>query len=188
MRVFRKLSLLAPLIGTLIHRRARAGGAIIFGDTEEVVRSGNWWGNDTVWRMCLDLNKIVLYGNRDGSLRTGGLADRKRYLSIVDGIWAGEGRGPMNPDPKHCGLLIFGTNPCEVDACAAVLMGFDVEKIPIVRQSFLCRELPLCEGDWRDIEIICNFSPGGVSLGKFPADRCERFMPHFGWVGHIERS
>ena len=32
-------------------------GAKIFGDTGAVVRSGNWHGNDTTWRMVLDLNQ-----------------------------------------------------------------------------------------------------------------------------------
>ena len=48
---------------------ARRLGKHVFGDTEDVVRSGRWWGNDIVWHMCLDLNKVLLYGNRDGTLR-----------------------------------------------------------------------------------------------------------------------
>jgi len=66
-------------------RRTKKMGYEVFGDTEEVVRSGNWHGNDTVWRMSLDLNRILLYGNPDGSLRPGG--SRKRYFSVVDGSW-----------------------------------------------------------------------------------------------------
>src|SRR5690606_20304953 len=30
---------------------------LYFGSTEHTVRSGNWHGNDTAWRMILDLNK-----------------------------------------------------------------------------------------------------------------------------------
>src|SRR5262249_28090323 len=29
---------------------------------------GSWSGNDTIWRTCLDLNRILLYGKPDGSL------------------------------------------------------------------------------------------------------------------------
>ncbi|MGH8677250.1 MAG: DUF362 domain-containing protein, partial [Burkholderiales bacterium] len=35
---------------------AKRVGTKIFGDTGSVVRSGNWHGNDTTWRMVLDLN------------------------------------------------------------------------------------------------------------------------------------
>jgi hypothetical protein len=50
----------------------------VFGDTEEVIRSGNWIGNDTVWRMSLDLKRILLYRNVNG---TTSLKNRKRYLN-----------------------------------------------------------------------------------------------------------
>jgi hypothetical protein len=43
----------------------------ILGETGKVIRSGNWHGNDTIWRMILDLNKILLYGNPDGTMRPG---------------------------------------------------------------------------------------------------------------------
>ena len=29
---------------------------------------GSWYGNDTIWRTCLDLQRIVRYGKLDGSL------------------------------------------------------------------------------------------------------------------------
>ena len=57
-------------------------GYRIFGDTEEVIRSGNWYGNDTCWRMALDLNKILLYGREDGTMSN----YQKKYFSIIDGI------------------------------------------------------------------------------------------------------
>src|SRR5262245_39113458 len=36
-------------------------GRKVFGETHDVIRSGNWFGNDTIWRMVLDLNKVLLY-------------------------------------------------------------------------------------------------------------------------------
>ena len=32
---------------------------------------GSWSGNDTIWRTCLDLNRILLYGRCDGTRRNG---------------------------------------------------------------------------------------------------------------------
>ncbi|MGI0013954.1 MAG: DUF362 domain-containing protein, partial [Nitrososphaera sp.] len=58
-------------------------GRFLFGDTRQVVRSGNWYGNQTVWRMILDLNKLLFYSNADGTLRKDEFENRKKYISIV---------------------------------------------------------------------------------------------------------
>jgi len=71
-------------------------GRLYFGDTQNVVRSGNWHGNDTCWRMVLDLNKCLFGFNGAGTPRVRSF----RYLAVVDGIVGGEGNGPMAPDPK----------------------------------------------------------------------------------------
>jgi uncharacterized protein (DUF362 family) len=135
---------------------AKRVGAKVFGDTGKVVRSGNWWGNDTTWRMTLDLNQALL-------LRP----NAPRYLSIIDGIIAGEGNGPMEADAKPCGVLIAGTHPVAVDFVATKLMGFDWQKIPTVREGLRVFGL-------KPEDIVAD-------IGK-PF----QFKPHFGWKGHIE--
>ena len=185
---FRKLTTQVPVIGPWLHRQARSIGSKVFGDTEDVIRSGNWWGNDTIWRTCLDLNKIVLYGNPDGILREDKPENRKRHFVLVDGIIAGEGRGPMNPDPIAAGLIVFGLNPASVDAACAYLMGYDPERIPIVRQAFRCQHYPLTEWDWRDVRVVSNKQEWNGLLPDIPSDSTFHFKPHFGWRGHIERQ
>src|SRR6185503_10569476 len=106
--ILRRAALRSPALGTWLLRKARRAGSTVFGETRRVIRSGNWHGNDTVWRMCLDLNKLVLYGNADGSFRCPDLASRKPYLSFVDGIIAGQGDGPVDPDPLDAGVILFG--------------------------------------------------------------------------------
>lgn len=187
-RQMQNLSRRYPRAGTTLHQIARRGGRTIFGDTEEVVRNGNWWGNDTIWRMCLDLNKVLLYGGPDGRLRPDEPSWRKRHYVIVDGIIAGDGRGPMNPDPVPAGLLVFGTAPAKVDATCAVLMGFEPELIPIVRQAFLCRQYPICEDYWPDIRVISNEKAWSGRLASIEAESTFHFAPHFGWKGRIERT
>lgn len=113
---------------------ARKGKTIayqIFGSTESVVRSGNWYGNDTVWRMALDLNTILIYGEPDGSFRKPG--EMKRYLSVVDAVVSMEGNGPVVGTPGQTGLIIGGENPVATDAVCAKLMGFDWQKIPLIK-------------------------------------------------------
>lgn len=185
--IFRTASRNFPGLGAWLHRKARKTGGAIFGDTEEVIRSGNWWGNDTTWRMCLDLNKILLYGNTDSTLRADHPQNRKRYFSLVDGIIAGEGKGPMNPDPVNAGVLLFGFNPATVDAACAYLMGFDPEKIPLVQGAFRSNHYAIAEWDWRDVQVISNHPEWNGLLPTIATESTFHFTPHFGWIGHIER-
>jgi uncharacterized protein (DUF362 family) len=184
----RQVSMQVPVVGPWMHRMARSVGRPLFGDTETTVRSGNWWGNDTVWRMCLDLNKIVLYGNPDGSFRPPLAQNRKRHYVLVDGIIAGQGRGPLNPDPLAAGVILFGLHPPSVDAACAYLMGFDPAKIPIVSGAFRSRGFPLSDHDWHDIEVRSNHAPWSRPMVEILSRDTFHFEPHFGWKGRIEKS
>lgn len=185
--IFRAASGRVPLLGPWVHRQAKLVGTRVFGDTDVVLRSGNWWGNDTIWRMCLDLNKLVFYGDGNGTLRHEGPRQRKRHIALVDGILAGEGRGPMDPDPLPAGTLLFGTHPASVDAACCWLMGFDPEKVPIVRQAFRCTSHPLAEWEWRDIVLASNRPDWTGALPEIGDEATFHFRPHFGWQGRIER-
>lgn len=180
----RNFSRRVPVVGPWAHRMARSVGKPVFGDTETVVRSGNWFGNDTIWRMCLDLNKIVFYGNADGTFRATQTQSRRRHYVLVDGILAGQGRGPLNPDPLPTGTVLFGIHPPSVDAVCAYLMGFDPARIPIVARAFQCREFPLADHDWREIVVHSNRSAWNRALLEI--SNTLHFEPHFGWKGHIE--
>jgi uncharacterized protein (DUF362 family) len=185
-KLMRRTALALPGIGPRLFVRMKSVGRVAFGDTEAVVRSGNWFGNDTTWRMCLDLNKTLLYGDARGHLRTTG--PRKRYLTIVDGIVAGDGRGPMNPDPVAAGLVLFGTDPAVVDAACATFMGFDVAKIPIVREAFRSRGWAITDVDLESIAVRSDEPAWTGRLATLDPASLFRFRPHFGWTGHIEAA
>lgn len=159
-------------------------GYRFFGSTEEVVRSGNWYGNDTTWRMVLDLNKLLFYGDAHGALSDE--MNSKKCLSIVDGIIGGEGNGPLAPDPRPCGLLIGGINPVAVDCVCATLMGFDIAKIPMLRSAFSINRLPLVDFSDQDIDVHSNRDEFNRPLNHIRKEHVFRFEPHFGWKGHIE--
>ncbi|HSK63183.1 MAG TPA: DUF362 domain-containing protein, partial [Pyrinomonadaceae bacterium] len=55
---------------------------------DELGIEGSWSGNDTIWRTGLDLNRVMLYGNVDGSM---GSSPRRRVVHLADAIVAGQG-------------------------------------------------------------------------------------------------
>lgn len=167
---FKRAALLSGTATKIWAPLATSVGKAVFGSTSHVVRSGNWHGNDTTWRMTLDLNRALFHFDGEGKRRRRPL----RYVTIIDGIIAGEGNGPMEADPKPCGVLIAGTNPVAADFVATKLMGFDWHKVPTIREAFALPSLPLADFDPSMVEV----SP---EIGE-----CFRFRPHFGWVGHIE--
>lgn len=182
----RRLAVALPGLGPKLLSAARRAGTRVAGDTETVVRSGNWHGNDTTWRMAHDLNAALLYGNPDGTLRRDGRA--KPYLSFVDGVLAGEGSGPLNPDRLDAGLVAFGSAPADVDAACAWLMGFDPELLPIVREAYRVHPFRLGDGSWRDVRVVSNHAAWSGPLVDVPARAGFQFRPHFGWVGAVERA
>jgi uncharacterized protein (DUF362 family) len=58
-----------------------------------------------------------------------------KTVSIVDGILAMEGDGPIMGSPKPMGLLVVGTNNTAVDATLGRIMGFNPAKIEYLRLS-----------------------------------------------------
>jgi uncharacterized protein (DUF362 family) len=93
---------------------------------------GNWQGNETLWRTILDLNRILLFADRDGRMRG---EPQRRYVTLIDGIVAGEGEGPLGATPVSTGLIIGGFDPSLVDVVAAQAMGFDPAFIPLLREA-----------------------------------------------------
>ena len=146
------------------------------------VTEGDWYGNDTVWRMALDLIRVLIFAKADGGLSE---SPQRNYLSIVDGVIAGEGEGPLQPDPKACGVIVGGFHPVTTDLVAAALMGFDYDRIPMLREA-LVREWSL-NPDMRpeEIEVRSN-RPAWESIMQEGAPPFS-FRPSAGWAGHIER-
>ena len=157
-------------------------GRLFFGDTQEVVRSGNWHGNDTAWRMIVDLHKCFFYFDGDGKPRTRPL----RYLTIVDGLIAGDGDGPMSCDPVPCGVILAGTHPVAVDCASARLMGFDWKQTRMLKGAFEVKELPITGFRPEDV-LVKSDKPAWNGPFDEMKDVFE-FRAHFGWQGHIESA
>lgn len=181
-RTFQRLAFRYPKIIPQIFKTTKQITKQFFGNTDKIIRSGNWYGNDTIWRMVLDINKCLFHFHKGESnnLKFG------RYLSIIDGIVAGEGNGPASPDPISTGLLIAGFNPVAVDCVATKLMGFEYEKIPMLKNAFDIRHLPLVDFSYKDIKIISNLREYTGKITLIDKKCLFHFKPTLGWIGHIE--
>lgn len=169
-----------PFAGTWFYRKMRNVGKSVLGDSETSIRNGNWEGNDTCWRMALDLNRALLFGCGDGTWR--GAERRGRYLSIVDGIVGGEGNGPLCPESVESGVLICGWNPATVDAVACRVMGYDPSDLPIVLQAFATHPLPIVNCRIDDICVLDERLGAQAPLSQISPALSRPFRPHFGWT------
>lgn len=153
--------------------------ATVFGEDPNL--EGSWFGNDTVWRTCLDLQRILRYGTRDG-----GMSDHPQRLvvSITDAIVAGEGDGPMAPTPVAAGFLTGGTNPAAVEWVNTRLMGFDPARIPLTRHAFDRFRYPLATFTVEEV-LVREGETLLRASDVFPPDG-RAFRPPAGWVGHCE--
>lgn len=98
--------------------------------TDEQNLGAGWYGNDTVWRMVMDLNLIVEYGKKDGTLCN---EKQRKIYSLCDGVICGQGNGPLNPEPLPLGMIAFSNNSYLMDIVAGKLFSLDIDSIPLLR-------------------------------------------------------
>lgn len=116
--------------------------------SSRTVLGGSWWGNDTLWRTVIDLNKVLLYFNEEGQMRTKPL----HLLNFVDGIISFQ--HSEEASDKNTGVVLFGQNPVAVDCAAARLVGVDWKRVPILKKAFEIKTFPLADFHPEDIEVI----------------------------------
>jgi uncharacterized protein (DUF362 family) len=120
---------------------------------------GSWSGNDTIWRTGLDLNRVLLYGELDGQIAE---TPRRRVVHLVDAIIAGQGDGPLSPQPLAMGLLFAGNNAACVDWFGAQLLGYDPQLIQIVREAFGDFAWPIATMRPEEITVSGDWGTGKV--------------------------
>jgi uncharacterized protein (DUF362 family) len=172
-----RLALKLPLLGPWVYRKMRSAGKAVMGDSDNSVRNGNWKGNDTCWRMALDLNRALLFGNQDGSWKR----EAKPYLAIVDGIIGGEGNGPLCPSPVESKVLFGGRNPAAVDAVASKLAGFNPNELPLVSEAFEPHIWRVGQCSLDEVTALELQSNQLLRLQDIAAAVNGGFKPHFGW-------
>lgn len=135
---------------------------------KRLLDAGNWYGNDTAWRMADDLYKIFMFVDRHGQLQE---KPQRKVFTIIDGVIGGENNGPLTPTPVKAGVLIASDNLLTADLVATQLMGFDPMRLRMYSN--------LMTGEYgphtlEDIQVLSN-----------EPIVCPTFKPHPGWIGHI---
>lgn len=165
-----------------LHQLYRASERMIKVLGLDPIRDGGWHGNDTVWRMVVDLVRIAFYGDVEGRMKP---EKQRMILTVIDGIIAGEQEGPLEATPKLAGVVIAGLNPLVTDLAGTVLMGYDPGRIPLLREAGAVERWPIFEGRCQD--ILVQRSGRTMSLsGLREESGLVPFSPPVGWRGHIE--
>jgi uncharacterized protein (DUF362 family) len=144
---------------------------------ESTDTEGAWSGNDTIWRTCLDLNRILLYGRADATL-AGDI--QRRVIHIADAVIAGQGDGPLAPEPLPLGLILAGNNATAVDYVGAHLLGYAPEKIPIVDRAFQQSQWPLTLFTQDEVELVGDWG-SGTARELIVAKKLDPILHPAGW-------
>ncbi|MDQ3655592.1 MAG: DUF362 domain-containing protein [Chloroflexota bacterium] len=124
-------------------------------------RSGNWWGNDTAWRMALDLAAI---------LRLERLERGRPTLFVYEGLVVGEGSGPLAPSSLPWGMLAGASDPVAGDLAVARELGLEPERFPVIVEAVSRR---VWSEDSANVRVI-RLTPS--KSGRIP-------RLHPGWAG-----
>ena len=92
------------------------------------------------------------------------------HLCILDAVPAMEGNGPVQGSPVDLDLLILGTDPVAVDSTMARMMGFDPERIPMLRVA-------------QDAGIGTT-RPDHIAIRGLPMDSVCRPFRYISWERH----
>jgi uncharacterized protein (DUF362 family) len=148
-----------------------------------LLTAGAWHGNDTAWRMTLDLARIAHFADSRGVMRS---EPQRTHLALIDGIIAGEGPGPLAPRPFRAGSVLFSDSALEADWGACRLMGFDPAKIPLLSKGNEAGRwtLPGAGRPEAGGLVINGRAEATGSLGSLLA---RPFEPPSGWIGALGR-
>jgi len=139
---------------------------------------GGWHGNDTIWRTVLDLQRILNCGRADGSVAS---SPQRRVIHITDAIIAGEGDGPLYPYPVSLGVMTMALDPAAAEWVHALLMGFDPQKIPLVRHALTSAGLD-------PSKIRVHYEGKRLTCEQLGEHEWPSFRVPSGWAGHCEAS
>ena len=164
----RKKSKIFSIIEIFLYKAARLLQA-------DVYTEGSWYGNDTLWRTICDICRIIMYADKNGMMSPN---DQRKMFILADMIVAGEGEGPLCPQPKFMGILVGGWEQIAVDTAISAVMGFSAERIPAIANAALGMKYKLPK---TDIAITSNSSIFHDKTVQEIRQGAVPFIPTSGW-------
>lgn len=116
----------------LLHLMIRAGNLLMKLLRMDRQMEGSWWGNDTISRTVVDLNKILVYCDKTGKMCS---TPQRKQIIVADMIVSGEGNGPLNAEPKNVGCIAVGENPVCFDEVVSKIMGAKMEYMKAIQRA-----------------------------------------------------
>lgn len=150
--------------------------------TNDSSSEGSWYGNDTIWRMVLDLNRIVFYADKSGRMNEN---RQRKMLIISDMVTIGEGEGPLLPEPKQFGMLAFSDSPEIHDVALARLLGTDMRSIPTINEAVRSE---IFSSLGKIDHVICTSNDrqfDGEPITQLNKSGNHYARPPKGWSGHF---
>ena len=144
--------------------------------------AGNWYGNDSAWRMTVDLARIIYYCDKNGNLKD---TIQRKMFTFIDGVIGGENNGPLIPDAVNSGIIIAGDDLITTDIVATRLMGINPLKLKMYSSIINSKDFPLKDISTKSIKIYTDNEKWKYCLTKNDNNFCD-YKPHPGWIGKIE--
>lgn len=150
-----------------------------FGIIEKVLKKdrfleGSWYGNDTIWRTILDINKIILYADLNGKMTN---KKQRVIFNIADMIISGEKEGPLIPSDKKVGLLVASFNQLNMDSVICRIMGFSTNKIKYINNGYKLKKYQIAKN--RKFKVYDKDDM--ADLKKYN----KHFVPTDGWIDYL---
>ncbi len=137
---------------------------------------GGWVGNDTTWRMGMDIARILQHSEKTGVLHDD---ERRKIIVFIDGIVSGEGKGPLAPTAKPYGYLSYSDDIATGDYVAACFMGLIPESFPVIKGAFDLPSYALTNMKIPEIQTVVNGTL--YDQAKLKSLGIKRFKMPYGW-------
>lgn len=154
--------------------------------TGDHYRIGSWYGNDTIWRTAVDLNRIVMHCDSSGAYHDAAI---RKVISIGDMIVSGEKEGPVGPTPKPLGVLVLSDNQMLFDALVCRIMGFSEDLLYMFNDKKALNVFGFPDRLSLDhSNVLSNMKEYNRELSESEFPDTWHFEPHPCWKGHIEKK
>lgn len=138
--------------------------------------TGNWYKNDTIWRAILDINRIMIYSDKNGKMMD---TPQRKFLSLGDMIIAGHKNGPLAPTAKEVGILLISEDPVAFDMSIIKIMGLNINKLPVLKNIPRIKKYPI---KIEKTKVYSNeIDMNAVMLKDMPVAKYGFFIPADGW-------